>query len=168
MTRAEPTPLLARLENPESIDELVSGLRSLKHELIGHSQRKEAWISWGIIPILSKTLALSRSGGKRPEEGDGDKPHRTHEEEAVLQAVIILGSLALGKKRDFGSVSKNGTHPYRWRAFRVADSRQRCAIFYALHPCFFQLPAMAESSNPQDARRNCRPIPSPESELAAG
>lgn len=130
MTRAEPPPLLVRLQSPGSLEDHVSALRSLKHELIGHGQRKEAWVSWGIIPILSKTLGLSKSGGKRPEERDGDQ-QRTHEEEAVLQAVIILGSLALGKKRDFDSFRSEG------RDSSVQVARPSCRRF---SPAMFYLP----------------------------
>jgi hypothetical protein len=104
MTRAEPSPLLAQLQNPESLTEQLVALRALKHELIGHDQRKEAWISWGIIPLLSKVLALRR--GKKPagsgelngtrKQSDATR-QRTEEEETCLQAVIIVGSLAQGQ-----------------------------------------------------------------------
>ncbi|KAL1967310.1 hypothetical protein VTN77DRAFT_3356 [Rasamsonia byssochlamydoides] len=105
MTRAETSPLLAQLQNPESLTEQVVALRALKHELIGHDQRKEAWISWGIIPLLSKVLALRRATGKKAAtsgELNGTRKHsdttrpRTEEEEACLQAIIIVGSLAQG------------------------------------------------------------------------
>ncbi|KAL1987530.1 hypothetical protein VTN96DRAFT_3457 [Rasamsonia emersonii] len=105
MARLETSPLLARLQNPESLADQVAALRALKHELIGHDQRKEAWISWGIIPLLSKVLALRRGNGKKAAtsgELNGTRKHsdttrpRTDEEEACLQAVIIVGSLAQG------------------------------------------------------------------------
>lgn len=106
MARLETSPLLARLQNPESLADQVAALRALKHELIGHDQRKEAWISWGIIPLLSKVLALRRGNGKKAAtsgELNGTRKHsdttrpRTDEEEACLQAVIIVGSLAQGE-----------------------------------------------------------------------
>jgi hypothetical protein len=105
MTRAETSPLLYRLQNPESFAEQVACLRALKYEIIGHDQRKELWISWGIIPLLSRILASCRGAGKKAtvarernginKDGDAVKT-RTEEEEACLQAIIIVGSLAQG------------------------------------------------------------------------
>lgn len=105
MTRAETSPLLPRLQNPESLAEQAACLRALKHELIGHDQRKELWILWGIIPVLSRILSSYRGSGKKAtvagERNGISKDHdavrtRTEEEEVCLQAVIIVGSLAQG------------------------------------------------------------------------
>ena len=69
---------------------------------------KEKWITWGLIPLLFDIL-LSRklANGKRaitPAQLNGSiyqrggvTTPRTAEEEAYLQAVIIIGSLAQGK-----------------------------------------------------------------------
>ncbi|KAH8704204.1 armadillo repeat protein [Talaromyces proteolyticus] len=105
MTREETSPLLARLLNAESASEQVATLRLLKHELIGHDQRKETWIHWGIIPLLSRILLSRRGGGKKAatsSEQNGLRRRtdltraRTEDEEVCLQAVIIVGSLAQG------------------------------------------------------------------------
>ena len=105
MTRPSPPPILGELQSPESTASQIAALRGLKNEIIGHDQRKEAWISWGIVPILSKILASSRrASGKRvvPPELNGEKElrrsggNRTEEDEACLQAIIVVGSLAQG------------------------------------------------------------------------
>lgn len=104
MTRAAAPPTLVELQNPESLGAQTAALRRLKNELIGHDQRKEAWIGWGIIPVLSRVLSIKRGSGKRATAGElngagehSDKAGRTEEEEACIQAVIILGSLAQGE-----------------------------------------------------------------------
>lgn len=104
MTRASPPPILTELQNPKSTESQIAALRKLKNEIIGHDQRKEAWITWGIIPILSKILAAKRGSGKRgvPAEHNGEKdPGRATEaqlaeDEACLQAIILVGSFAQG------------------------------------------------------------------------
>lgn len=106
---AETSPLLAQLLNAETVAEQVTTLRLLKHELIGYDQRKEAWVHWGIIPLLSKLLSSKTAGSKKaavPREQNGLTSRsddaindRTEDEEACLQAAIIVGSLAQGDHR---------------------------------------------------------------------
>lgn len=104
MTRVSTPPILLDLHNAESLSSQVAALRALKNETIGHDQRKEAWIRGGIIPILSRILASRRPSGKRileqelngtaePRELSGT---RSEEEDACLQVIIIVGSLAQG------------------------------------------------------------------------
>jgi hypothetical protein len=101
----ETSPLLAQLLNAETVAEQVTTLRLLKHELIGYDQRKEAWVHWGIIPLLSRILLSKTGGSKKPavageQNGVTDRSDtindRTEDEEACLQATIIVGSLAQG------------------------------------------------------------------------
>jgi armadillo repeat-containing protein 8 len=106
MTRAATPPLLAELQHPESPAGQVAALRALKHEIVGHDQRKEAWIGWGIVPVVARVLR--RGYGKKAAvpvaELNGAKEHvaptrsRTDEEEACRQATIIVGSLSQGTK----------------------------------------------------------------------
>ncbi|PWY91278.1 armadillo repeat protein [Aspergillus heteromorphus CBS 117.55] len=101
MTRASIPPLLLQLQNAESLSAQAAALRSLKNETIGHDQRKESWIRWGIIPVLANILAARQPAGKAAastELNEGAKLRRpaSEEDEACLQAVIILGSLAQG------------------------------------------------------------------------
>lgn len=104
MTRTSTPPILLQFHNAESLSSQIATLRSLKNETIGHDQRKEDLITWGVIPILSKILALRQPSGKvvaGAELNGSDKGQRlsgarSEEEEACLQAIIIVGSLAQG------------------------------------------------------------------------
>ncbi|PYI04218.1 armadillo repeat protein [Aspergillus sclerotiicarbonarius CBS 121057] len=101
MTRASAPPLLLQLQSAGSSSAQAAALRSLKNETIGHDQRKESWIRWGIIPVLANILAARQSPGKGPVSAEHSGGSRlryptSEEDEACLQAVIILGSLAQG------------------------------------------------------------------------
>lgn len=76
----------------------MTSLRTLKNELIGHDQRKEAFVSAGIIPALAQVLATRRPTGKAvTAELDGSALCQGSEDaKACLQAVLIVGSLAQG------------------------------------------------------------------------
>src|SRR5436190_13714222 len=105
MTRAVAPQILSELQDPESPAARIAALRVLKNEIIGHDQRKEAWIGWGIVPLLSRILAARRGAGKKsvPRELNGNGKHsgrstgRSDEDETCLQAIIIVGGLAQGK-----------------------------------------------------------------------
>lgn len=102
MTRAASPPLLADLQHPESLAVQVAALRTLKHEIIGHDQRKETWIGYGIVPLIARVLR--RGCGKRTPVGElnGTRKQsdavrtRTDEENACLQAIVIVCSLVKG------------------------------------------------------------------------
>lgn len=101
MTRASAPPLLPQLQSADSASAQAIALRCLKNETIGHDQRKECWIRWGIIPMLANILAARQSPGKGPASAEHSGGSRlrhpaSQEDEARLQAVIILGSLAQG------------------------------------------------------------------------
>jgi hypothetical protein len=71
---------LDALQNPPSPHHQANALKILKNELIGNKQRKAAWIDAGIVDILNRILN-----------------HKSKDdEEACLQAIIIIGSLAHG------------------------------------------------------------------------
>jgi hypothetical protein len=103
----EEGPLLNRLLNATSVSEQTAALRTLKHEIIGHDQRKERWISSGIVPILSRILESSSQeeyDANKEVMSDGQRggdytsgAAMTEDQELCLQAVIITGSLAQGK-----------------------------------------------------------------------
>jgi hypothetical protein len=102
MTRAAAPPILLQLQSSESVSEQVASLRTLKNELIGHDQRKEAYVTGGIIPALAQVLALRWPGKAAAAEPNGSassqaRSYRTSDEsEACLQAILIVGSLAQG------------------------------------------------------------------------
>ena len=103
MTRPSPT-ILSELRSPSSPASQVAALRALKNEIIGHEQKKEMWIGLGVVTPISRILDTHRGSGKRKHNdtnGGLDRTtwsrSRSEEEEARLQAVIIVGSLAHGR-----------------------------------------------------------------------
>ena len=81
----------------------MAALRALKNELVGHEQKKEMWVSLGVVAPLTRILNTHKGGGKRRHreangalDRVGRAPTRTDEEEARMQAIIIVGSLASG------------------------------------------------------------------------
>ena len=102
MTRPSTPPILHELRSPSSPASLVTALRALKNELIGHDQKKEMWIGLGVLTFIARILNTHKVSGKRShgEHGgiaeSGHRSSRADDEEARLQAVIIVGSLAHG------------------------------------------------------------------------
>ncbi|MCJ1405232.1 hypothetical protein MMC11_008459 [Xylographa trunciseda] len=103
MTRPSTPPILSELRSPTSPATQIAALRALKNELIGHEQKKEMWIGLGVVAPLARILNTHKAGGKRRHrevngalDRAGRAQTRTDEEEARMQAVIIVGSLANG------------------------------------------------------------------------
>jgi hypothetical protein len=102
MTRAAAPPILLQLQSSESASSQAALLRTLKNELIGHDQRKEAYVAAGIIPALGQLLSLRGPGKATGAESNGaalNQPplyQTSDESEACLQAILIAGSLAQG------------------------------------------------------------------------
>lgn len=105
--RAATPPILSQLQSSESVSGQVSSLRALKNELIGHDQRKEAYVTGGIFPILAQVLALRRPGKAAAADSNrspssqatshqGLGETQASDETACLQAILIAGSLAQG------------------------------------------------------------------------
>jgi armadillo repeat-containing protein 8 len=101
MARVETSAILNELQTPSSISNQVQALRSLKNEIVGHNQRKEKWISQGVVLHLKRILETHKLSSKRRQRDVGiidssrEQP-RSDEEEARLQAIAIVGSLAHG------------------------------------------------------------------------
>ncbi|KAL5335293.1 armadillo-type protein [Aspergillus crustosus] len=101
MTRAVTPPILLQLQNADSLSSQAAALRDLKNETIGHDQRKETWVRLGLITILADVLAARKLGGRSSENKSGYKHRDLHgsredANDACLQAIIIIGSLAQG------------------------------------------------------------------------
>ena len=103
MTRPSTPPILSELRSASSPASQVAALRALKNEIIGHELKKEMWIGLGVLAPIARILNTHKgngkkryrdgsNGGNRPRQMDG----RSEEEEARLQAIIIVGSLARG------------------------------------------------------------------------
>ncbi|KAL8726643.1 MAG: hypothetical protein Q9166_006602 [cf. Caloplaca sp. 2 TL-2023] len=103
MTLPITPPILSELRSPTSPASQVNALRALKNEIIGHEQKKRMWVGLGVLAPLARILNTPRANGKRRESNGNRSAHqgktafgRTDEEEARLQAIIIVGSLASG------------------------------------------------------------------------
>ncbi|KAI9819823.1 MAG: hypothetical protein M1832_003898 [Thelocarpon impressellum] len=103
MTRPATPPILAQIRAPSSPAALLSALKALKNEIIGHDQKKEVWVNLGVLPVLVSALSPSRFEGKRRSREingggavrpQGPKAPLNEEEEIRLQATNIIGSLA--------------------------------------------------------------------------
>lgn len=103
MTRPSTPPILSELQSPSSPASQIAALRALKNDLIGHEQKKEMWIGLGVVAPIARILNTHRANGKRRHNEIVDatefsyRANRTDEEEARLQAIIIVGSLAHGE-----------------------------------------------------------------------
>ncbi|KAL8651572.1 MAG: hypothetical protein Q9210_003181 [Variospora velana] len=101
MARPATPPILSELRSSTSPASQVATLRALKHEIIGHEQKKRFWVGRGVLVPIARILNTSKGNGKRRDVNDNATAHhcrspfvRTEEEEARLQAVVIVGSLA--------------------------------------------------------------------------
>lgn len=104
MTRPSTPPILSELRSASSPASQVKALRDLKNEVIGHEQKKEIWVGLGILTPLARILNSHKGSGKRKHRdtnASGSQPAlkvvKSDEEEARLQAIIIIGSLAHGQ-----------------------------------------------------------------------
>jgi hypothetical protein len=120
MARDSGAPLLAYIRNARTHSEQAAALRSLKNDIVGHAQRKEAWLVQG---ALEPVVALARSSSKTT----GAKPGRPAEslalgdEETVrLQALQVLGSFA------------SGTSSWSWFRFSTDIDAGGTSFFSAL------------------------------------
>ena len=96
---------MARPPSPSLPDQLptlsspatrITALRALKNEIIGHDEKKEIWVRSGVLRPLSTVIASQKSPDAR---ADGRAGRRSEQEEARLQAIIVVGSLAQGWSR---------------------------------------------------------------------
>ncbi|RDI87808.1 hypothetical protein Vi05172_g2418 [Venturia inaequalis] len=84
MARAPLPPSLQEIQNPTSVQAHVTALKELKHEIIGHEQRKELVVHHGILPLLVRNL------------GDEEGSQSDELNEIRTQSIQIIGSLAHG------------------------------------------------------------------------
>ncbi|KFX97777.1 hypothetical protein V490_02624 [Pseudogymnoascus sp. VKM F-3557] len=98
MEASSSQPILAQILNPSSPAEHITALRALKNDIIGHQQRKEAWVGLGALDSIARASASQEN---RQATKSGYEPARvanslSEEETLRLQALSILGSLAYG------------------------------------------------------------------------
>ncbi|KAG5999341.1 hypothetical protein E4U43_002126 [Claviceps pusilla] len=64
MARPHNSPILAQLRNAKTLLEQAAALQALKNEIVGHVQKKEAWIGLGVLEPIVRTLVSNRSPSK--------------------------------------------------------------------------------------------------------
>lgn len=108
MTRPATPTVLSKLRNASSPSTQVQALRELKNEIIGHDEKKEFWVRAGVVATLTRIWNSCKGDEKQKSRGiDGtsgltdSRPPRSVEEEIRLQAIIIIGSLALCRSSVF-------------------------------------------------------------------
>ena len=106
----ETSVLLAQLRSASSYPEQAAALRSLKNEIVGHTQKKESWVSAGVLEpvvrILSASNAPSKLNGKDRRSSTTPTRAPTEEETVRLQAVQALSTIASGKSSTMSAVNR--------------------------------------------------------------
>lgn len=83
------------LANADSPQQQIESLKQLKNNLVGHDQRKEIAVKNGVLESLVAIISTSVSG-EQNGASTGQPQAWTQQDEARLQATIIVGSLATG------------------------------------------------------------------------
>ncbi|KAL3959843.1 hypothetical protein ACCO45_004960 [Purpureocillium lilacinum] len=91
-------PILAQLRSAKTYPEQTAALQALKNEIVGHIQKKEAWIGFGVLEPIVLTLSASRSPAK-PNGKDArtqlvSRPLRTGFPRPVHAAGVVPAILA--------------------------------------------------------------------------
>ncbi|QPH05887.1 hypothetical protein C2857_003948 [Epichloe festucae Fl1] len=99
MARPQNSPILAQLRNAKTLLEQATALQALKNEIVGHVQKKEAWIGFGVLEPIVRTLVSNGS----PSKVNGKdayiqlSPSPLSDEDSVrLQALQLVASFANG------------------------------------------------------------------------
>lgn len=94
MARPSPHSIASHLPSLSSPDTRLAALKALKNELIGHEEKKKLWVRAGVLRPLADVL----NAHKGPD-GNTSRRHqpRSEQEEARLQAIVVVGSIAQGQ-----------------------------------------------------------------------
>ena len=109
MARPSPQSIASHLPSLSSPDTRLAALKALKNELIGHEEKKKLWVRSGVLRPLADVL--------NSEKGTDGNPSRRHQprneqEEARLQAIIVVGSIAQGQY-----LTAFACRPCAWRLY---------------------------------------------------
>ncbi|KAF7550573.1 hypothetical protein G7046_g7965 [Stylonectria norvegica] len=111
MARSPNPPILAQFRNARSLSEQTTALRALKNEIVGHIQKKEAWVALGVLEHIVATLESSRSTPK-PNVKDAQialpQLPLSEEETVRLQALQLIATFANGGPRFLTPLSNVG------------------------------------------------------------
>ena len=93
--------VLEAIRNPSSLRQQITSLKQLKNDIVGHDQRKELVVRHGVVePLVNILSSAGKSNGKRKDTRGSAVVSSvstwTEEDEARLQATLILGSLGSG------------------------------------------------------------------------
>lgn len=99
MSRPQSSPILAQLRGAKTFAEQTSALQALKNEIVGHVQRKEEWVSVGVLDPIVRSLASARAplrtNGKDTQQLPTMRP-LSEEDGVKLQALQLVSSFASG------------------------------------------------------------------------
>ncbi|KAL4918896.1 armadillo-type protein [Aspergillus aurantiobrunneus] len=158
MTSAETPPILLQLQNADSLASQAAALRGLKNETIGHNQRKENWVQLGLIPFLANVL-VSRSFGTSAEFKCSAKHRklpgsREEADDACLQAIILLGSLAQGGAPFLSPILSSNILPILLSIMSSSDCPPSFVlpILRILNSVADRLPLQTQQQWPKDTR----------------
>ncbi|CAH0032021.1 unnamed protein product [Clonostachys rhizophaga] len=101
MARPQNHPILAQLKSARTTSDQTASLRALKNEIVGHIQRKEAWVALGVLEPIVRTISsrssLTRPNGKESSQANPLAPAYLSEEDGTkLQALQLVASFAHG------------------------------------------------------------------------
>ncbi|KAJ4150857.1 hypothetical protein LMH87_011587 [Akanthomyces muscarius] len=99
MSRPQNSPILAQLRGAKTFPEQTAALQALKNEIVGHVQRKEEWVSVGVLDPIVRSLASTRAplkmNGKDAQQLPTMRP-LSEEDSVKLQALQLVSSFASG------------------------------------------------------------------------
>lgn len=98
MARPQSPPILAQLRSAATVPEQAAALRALKNDIVGHVQKKQQWISLGVLEPVVRTILpepLDKLNGKGPQGPLCSRP-LSDKDQAKLQALQLLASFAHG------------------------------------------------------------------------
>ncbi|KAL2863538.1 armadillo repeat protein [Aspergillus lucknowensis] len=158
MTRSVAPPILLQLQSAESLSSQAAVLRDLKNETIGHDQRKESLVRFGLIPILTNLLASRNLGGGHEPKRSlkiRDLPGSKEEaDDACLQAIILIGSLAQGGASFLSPILSSNLLPILLSILSSPDcpSAFVLPILRILNSVADRLPLQSQQQWPKDTR----------------
>lgn len=100
MARPQNSPILAQLRSAKTYPEQTAALQALKNEVVGHIQKKEAWVGLGVLDPIVRTLSSTRTPTKVNSARDArlqptGRP-LSEEDRVRLQALQLIASFANG------------------------------------------------------------------------
>lgn len=99
MARPQTSPILAQLRSAKTLSEQAAALQALKNEIVGHVQKKEAWIRLGVLEPIVRALSVegtqAKPNGKESSFRQELRP-LSEEHSVKLQALQLIGSFSNG------------------------------------------------------------------------